>query len=91
MSSSSLLNIGSRALAANMAALHVTGNNIANVNTPGYSRQTVQLESSGCQLSGNGFFGKGVEVATVQRAHSDYLTRPAVLTQSVAAADPTRS
>jgi flagellar hook-associated protein 1 FlgK len=91
MSSSSLLNIGSRALAANMAALHVTGNNIANVNTPGYSRQTIQLESSGGQLSGNGFFGKGVEVATVQRAHSDYLTRQAVLTQSVAAADSTRS
>ena len=87
----SLLNVGARALLANQVALQTAGHNIANVNTPGYSRQTIQLESSGGQLSGNGFFGKGVEVATVQRAHSDYLTRQAVLTQSVAAADSTRS
>ena len=58
----SLLNVGARALLANQVALQTAGHNIANVNTPGYSRQTIQLESSGGQLSGNGFFGKGVEV-----------------------------
>ena len=35
------LNIGSRALNANLSALQVIGHNIANVNTDGYSRQSV--------------------------------------------------
>ena len=39
MSISSLLNIGSRAMTASYAQLTVTGNNIANANTAGYSRQ----------------------------------------------------
>ena len=34
------LSIGSRAMTANYAALQTTGNNIANANTAGYSRQT---------------------------------------------------
>ncbi|HEX5806208.1 MAG TPA: flagellar basal body protein, partial [Macromonas sp.] len=36
----SSLNIASNALTTNMAALQVIGHNIANVNTPGFSRQT---------------------------------------------------
>ena len=46
MTISSLLNIGQRALMANYAALQVTGNNVANANTPGYSRQQVDLTQS---------------------------------------------
>lgn len=91
MSSSGLLSIGTRALAANLSALQVTGNNIANVNTPGYSRQTAQLKSSIGQFAGNGFYGKGVDVATVERAHSEYLTRQAIMTRAVAAADQART
>ena len=37
----SSLNIATRALNTNLAALQVIGHNIANVNTAGYSRQTV--------------------------------------------------
>ena len=90
MSVSALLSIGQRALTANYAALQTTGNNIANASTPGYSRQLVQLETAGSQASGAGFFGKGVNVATVTRAHDEFLTREAATTQSVAAADATR-
>ncbi|MEO7151911.1 MAG: flagellar hook-associated protein FlgK, partial [Burkholderiaceae bacterium] len=90
MSVSALLSIGQRALTANYAALQATGNNIANAATPGYSRQTVQLETAGSQSTGSGFFGKGVNVATVTRAHDEFLTREAATTQSVAAADATR-
>lgn len=86
----SALNIGARALNANLAALQVIGNNIANVNTPGYSRQNVMLQSSGYQQMGNGFFGKGVEIATVERSHNQYLTREAQKAGSVAAADALR-
>ncbi|MDO9437975.1 flagellar hook-associated protein FlgK [Hydrogenophaga sp.] len=86
----SALNIGARALTANLAALQVVGNNIANVNTPGYSRQNVQLQSSGYQQMGNGFFGKGVEIGTVERSHNAFLTSEAQKAGSVAAADALR-
>jgi flagellar hook-associated protein 1 FlgK len=91
MSVASLLSIGSRAMTANYAALQVTGNNIANSNTAGYSRQSVELETAGGQFSGSGFFGKGVNVATVTRAHSDFLTREAATSSSIAASDAARS
>ena len=90
MSVSALISIGQRALVANYAALQTTGNNIANASTPGYSRQSVEFETAGSQASGSGFFGKGVNVATVTRAHDRFLTREAAVTQSMAAADASR-
>jgi flagellar hook-associated protein 1 FlgK len=90
MAGSALMSIGQRALTANYAALQTTGNNIANAATVGYSRQTAELETAGSQGSGAGFFGKGVNVATVTRAHSEYLTREVATTRAVAAADSTR-
>ena len=87
---SSLLNIGTSALLANQQVLRTTGNNIANVNTAGYSRQNVQLNSIEGQYSGSGYYGLGVEAATVMRSHSDMLTRQVALTGSVAAADQSR-
>ncbi|MDM7941021.1 MAG: flagellar hook-associated protein FlgK [Hydrogenophaga sp.] len=86
----SSLNIGARALTTNLAALQVIGHNIANVNTAGYSRQSVQLTTAGAQAFGNGYIGKGVDMATVERSHNAYLTREAQLTASVAAADSVR-
>ena len=40
-----IMNMASSALLANQKAINVTGNNIANVNTPGYSRQKLLLET----------------------------------------------
>jgi len=91
MTVSSIISIGQRALDANFAALQTTGHNIANANTVGYSRQTVDLETSGGQFTGAGFFGKGVDVATVTRAHSDFLTREAATSRAVASSDQARS
>ena len=87
---SAALNIASRALTTNLAALQVVGHNIANVNTEGYSRQNVLLQTAGYQEFGNGYFGKGVEIATVTRNHDAYLTREATLAKSVASADGMR-
>lgn len=87
---SAALNIAARALTTNLAALQVVGNNIANVNTEGYSRQNVLLRTSGYQEFGNGFFGKGVEIATVTRNHDAYLTREATAAKSAASADGMR-
>lgn len=87
---SSALNIGSLALNANLAALQVIGHNIANVNTAGYSRQSVEMRSAGYQQLGGFFMGRGVELGTVSRMHDAYLTREAQLSSSVASADSER-
>lgn len=87
----SILNIGARALQANEVALQTAGNNIANVNTPGYSRQSVVLHTVQGQYTGGGYIGKGVEVQTIQRNFDAFLTRQAALASSVQSADSTRS
>ncbi len=91
MGASALMSLGMRAMTANYAALQATGHNISNVNTEGYSRQSVVLGTNGGQFTGAGFFGKGVNVDTVKREHSEFLTREAATTRAIAAADETRS
>lgn len=88
---SGILNVGSRALMANQTALQTAGNNIANVNTPGYSRQTVTLQNVAGQFSGSGYIGKGVEVTTIQRAYNQFLTRQSALAGAVSAGDTARA
>jgi flagellar hook-associated protein 1 FlgK len=48
----SSLSIATEALGAQTAALEVTNNNIANANTPGYSRQVVSLSSAALVQNG---------------------------------------
>ena len=86
-----ILNVGARALLANQTALQTTGNNIANVNTPGYSRQQAILAATQGQFTGGGYIGKGVDVVAIEREHSEFLTVQAALAASVEAADVQRS
>jgi len=89
--SSGLFSIGTSALTAAYTALQTTGNNIANANTPGYSRQivnfTAQVETG---LSGN-YIGQGVEVDSIKRAYSDLLTRQVDLAQAASSQSSTRA
>ncbi|MGA0611611.1 flagellar hook-associated protein FlgK [Caldimonas sp. KR1-144] len=82
---SGLMSLGTRAMFASYAALQTTGNNIANANTPGYSRQQVDLATAGGQFTGAGFFGKGVNVETVSRVADAFLTKESQLAASQAA------
>jgi flagellar hook-associated protein 1 FlgK len=91
MGASALMSLGTRAMAASYAALQATGHNISNANTAGYSRQSVELATSGGQFTGAGFFGKGVDVSSVERSHNEFLTREAANTRAVAAGDTARS
>ncbi len=88
---SSLLSIGSSALAASQAALATTGHNIANVNTVGYSRQSVALASKPGQFSGGGYYGKGVDVETVTRSFNEFQIRQVALSTAISASDAVRS
>src|SRR5574344_1071874 len=86
----SLMNVGVSALNANQQALTTVGHNIANVNTPGYSRQTVYTNALHGQNMGNGFIGKGVQVATVMRNYSALLNRQSNAATATHPADSTR-
>jgi len=68
-----LLSNGVSALQAFQKALDVTSQNISNVATPGYSRQTANLVTNPAQQFGNGFVGSGVSVNTITRMYSEYL------------------
>lgn len=61
------LSIASRALSAFQTAIHVTGQNIANVNTPGYSRQIALTSPTTPVRYGSLVLGTGVEVSVTRR------------------------
>ncbi len=86
-----ILNIGVQALQANQVALQTAGHNIANVNTQGYSRQRVVLETNGGQFTGGGFIGKGVNIQSIQRSFSAFLTRQATAATATQSADTVRA
>lgn len=68
MSLTSALSIGRSGLAANQAALETAGNNLANVATPGYTRQSAVLRAASPIEAGPGtFLGTGVRVQSIIR------------------------
>jgi flagellar hook-associated protein 1 len=88
---SGILNVSTRALTANQTVLQTTGNNIANVNTPGYSRQSVVLQTVDGQFTGGGYVGKGVDIRTIERNYSEFLTRQSALAGATASGDTARA
>ena len=68
-----LLDIARRALSAQQLGMTVTGHNIANVNTPGYSRQRVVLEANRPMQYGFGYLGTGVEVQGIEQIRNGFI------------------
>lgn len=64
-----IFDISISALQAFQSALNVTGNNIANANTAGYNRQSVDLATRVPQYTGSGWIGSGVNMVAVTRAY----------------------
>ncbi|MFQ5672646.1 MAG: flagellar hook-associated protein FlgK [Nitrospinales bacterium] len=69
----SVLNTGRVGLLSHQLAIEVTGQNIANVQTEGFSRQKVALEAATPRSVGLGQLGTGVRVAGIERAHDSFL------------------
>lgn len=67
-----LLRTSLSGLLASQRAISTTGNNIANANTDGYSRQSVQFATRPPAAFGNGFIGNGVDVVTVTRNYDQF-------------------
>ncbi|GGP06954.1 flagellar hook-associated protein FlgK [Oceanobacillus neutriphilus] len=74
------LEMSRQALSTQQSALYTTGHNISNANTPGYTRQRVNMQAmNGYPTPGMnsphmpGQLGTGVEVGSVQRIRNQFL------------------
>ena len=68
---SNMLSTGTSALVAFQRALTTVGHNVANVNTPGYSRQRVEFEARTPQDIGVGHLGRGSQITDIRRLVDD--------------------
>lgn len=87
---SGIFSLGTSAMFAAQAKLDTIAHNISNANTPGYSRQEVDLATEGGLYTGAGFFGRGVKIVTVTRSTNEFLVKEANVNTASASADQTR-
>jgi len=78
----SIFGIGLTGLNAAQAGLLTTSHNISNASTPGYNRQQIVQASNIPQLTGAGFIGQGVQVSTVARVYSQFLSSQVLQAQT---------
>lgn len=69
-----ILDIGISGLKAQQTALTITGNNITNAGTEGYSRQRVNLSEGNPQFTNGNWIGSGVRVDSIQRVYDEFIT-----------------
>ena len=67
------MSVALQAMLAQQSALEVVANNVANANTPGYSREVAVMEESPPILSGNTMVGTGVTMSSVESVRDDIL------------------
>lgn len=91
MGISTAMEIGKNGLNIYRIAQEVTGENIANVNTPGYSRQRVLLESAPPTTANGHPLGTGVRIAAIERYYDGLLQQQLVNAQSTQGFDTTKS
>ena len=68
-----LLSTSLSGMLAFQRALDMTGHNIANANTPGYSRQVAEFSTRPGQNVGNGYIGAGTQISTIKRIYDTML------------------
>jgi len=73
MSLSSLLFLTRDALATQQMGINITGANIANVDTPGYTRQRAQIKSTGMIDVAAGSVQLGIAVSRIERIYDRYV------------------
>jgi flagellar hook-associated protein 1 FlgK len=88
--STGIFSIGTSALNAAYVALRTAGNNVANANTPGYSRQITVLEPQVGTFLGGNYVGQGVAVDQIRRVYNDFLAQQAHQAQAAASQSDTR-
>lgn len=69
----SSLYVGTSGLTTNQKGIEVAGNNVANVNTPGYSRQTLELGTSPTLEFNGQMIGQGSVVTSINRETNSFV------------------
>ncbi|NBO39250.1 flagellar hook-associated protein FlgK [bacterium] len=68
-----ILNVGGESLGNSRLGIEITGHNISNAQTPGYSRQRPDFEPNHPAQYGTLILGQGAQVARISRAQNEYL------------------
>lgn len=90
MSISGLLNTAWGAISSNQIAMNVTGSNISNVNTPGYTRQRAEINSISSVDVASGKSEFGVVVTDIKQLYNRYLEMQLAEQNQIAGYDSTR-
>lgn len=69
-----ILEIGRAALLTYQQGVNLTSHNIANANTPGYSRQRLNLETAVVYNADSGTMGAGVTASGIERIYDRFIT-----------------
>lgn len=67
------LNLGTRSLQTQQAGVEVTGQNLANVNNPAYSRQRLQIQTTDALPSSLGPVGTGAQAVAIEQLRNALL------------------
>jgi flagellar hook-associated protein 1 FlgK len=68
-----MLGIAVSGLMAFQRSIETTSHNIANVNTEGYSRQRVELDTRAPHYTGGGYVGSGVNITNIARSYDQFV------------------
>ncbi|WP_158529708.1 flagellar hook-associated protein FlgK [Parvibium lacunae] len=69
----SVFSVALTGLKVAQAGIQTTSHNISNVNTPGFSRQSVLQTTQSPEFSGEGFIGTGAQIQTIRRSYNQFL------------------
>ena len=67
------LRVGLKSLSNMEAAMSVVSENIANVNTPGYSRKRIIFEAGPAQIYSFGSIGQGADIARIESVRDSFI------------------
>jgi flagellar hook-associated protein 1 FlgK len=81
----SIFGTGVSALNSAQMGLATAEHNIANLSTPGFTRQQTVQASRQPQFTGAGYIGQGVDVNTVKRVYSEFLGKQVLQEQGLSA------
>ena len=69
------MGVAEQGMSVSRQGLNTTSHNIANANTPGYSRQRVELQAREPMERNGMAIGQGVQVNQVARTHDPFLEK----------------
>lgn len=75
MAITEILEVGKQGMAANRQAMNIASNNIANANTPGYSRQRAVFTPTEQSFVNGVRVGRGVQVKEAVRIHDAFIEK----------------